>query len=352
LPAKQEHLDKSATIDLDTVPLDGGFLTKTLILSPEPYMRERMRDPKIQSYTTSFIVGAPIVGFALVEVLRSEKEGVPVGALMYGQTTWERYTVQPYIEGRVNFKPEDWAPHTFDMDSLALQVVPNPQGAFPLSHFSTALGTPGLTAYVGFHGLCKAKEGETIYVSSGASGVGSMIIQLAKLKGMKVIASAGSDAKVEYTRSLGADYAFNYKKKSYIDALKEYGPYEIFWDNVGGEVLEAVLDTIQPLGRIIYCGAASEYGVARNDRHPIRNTLLLFSKRLSLNGFIVPDLIPQFAGQFFQEIPGLLAQGKIKCKEYVVNGFDNAPQAIVDVLKGYDGVGKPVVVVDPASNAS
>ncbi len=119
-----------------------------------------------------------VIGFGLVLVLRSEKEGIKAGDYMYGQTPWEAYTVQPYIEGnhssfsevterrliipshlgRINFKPEDWPPATFDMDSLALQVVPNPGGAFPITHYASALGTPGLSAFVGFEGLAQAKE--------------------------------------------------------------------------------------------------------------------------------------------------------------------------------------------------
>ncbi|KAG6855790.1 hypothetical protein H0H87_010803 [Tephrocybe sp. NHM501043] len=231
LPIVGQHvkLDSSYTIDLKNVPLNGGYLTKTLILSPEPSIRERMRDSTIDSYTTTLPTGAPIVGPGLVVVLRSEKDGVNVGDYLYGQTPWEAYIVQPYVEGRVTFKQGEWAPDTFDMDSLALQVVPDPKGLYPLSKYVNLLGTPGLTAFVGFEGLVEAKEGDTIFVSSGASGVGSMVVQLAKLKGLKVISSAGSDAKVDYLQSIGADFTFNYKKESYESVLKRHGPIHVFW---------------------------------------------------------------------------------------------------------------------------
>ncbi|KAF7428361.1 hypothetical protein PC9H_007583 [Pleurotus ostreatus] len=346
LPMPGEHLilDQTRTIDLDNVPLNGGFLTKTIFLSPEPALRERMRDSSIQSYTTSFIVGAPVIGFGLVVVLRSEKQDIKAGDYMYGQTPWEAYTVQPYIEGRIDFKPEDWPPATFDMDSLALQVVPNPGGAFPVTHYASALGTPGLSAFVGFEGLAQAKEGQAIFVSAGGSGVGSMVVQLAKQKGMKVIASAGSSAKCDYVRSLGADVVFNYKEDGY-DVLKQHKPIHLYWDNVGGEALEAAIEHLEPFSRVVCCGSLSDYNKAPSERYGIKNTTLIFKKRLTLTGFLVPDLIPQYGGRFFTEIPALLAQGKIKSREVVFEGIDSAPRALLAVLNGGEDAGKVVVMV-------
>ncbi|KAG6811125.1 hypothetical protein H0H92_008858 [Tricholoma furcatifolium] len=305
-----------------------------------------MRDPKIASYTTTLIVGAPIIGPGLVVVLRSEKDGVKVGDYMYGQTPWEAYTVQPYVEGRVTFDPKDWAPDTFDMDSLALQTVPNPNGLYPLSKYISLLGTPGLTGFVGFQGLVEAKEGDTIFVSSGASGVGSMVVQLAKLKGLKTIASVGSDAKVEYVRSLGADVVFNYKKESYESVLRQHSPIHVFWDNVGGEALDAALDALAPKSRAIICGAVGTDSVPPEKRYGLKNAHLIMKKRLDLRGFIVPEFIPQFFGQFMEQVPALMGQGKLRSEEHSIYGIENAPQALIDMLVGgYDGVGKPIVVV-------
>ncbi|KAG6909249.1 hypothetical protein DXG01_001431 [Tephrocybe rancida] len=348
LPVVGQHLvfDSSRIIDLDNVPLNGGFLSKTLILSPEPAMRERMRDPSITSYSTTMTVGAPVVGPGLVVVLRSEKEGVKAGDYMYGQTTWEAYCVQPYIEGRVDFKPEDWAPDTFDMDSLSLQVVPNPNGHYPLSKYISLLGTPGLTAFVAYEGLVEVKEGDTIFVSSGASGVGNMVIQIAKLRGLKVIASAGSDAKVEYMRSLGADVAFNYKTHSYDSVLAEHGPIHVFWDNVGGEALDAALFAMVPLSRAIICGSVASDSCPPEERYRLKNWHLIMKKRLDVRGFIVPEFIPQFFGKFIAEVPALMAQGKLKSEESATEGIENAAQALIDMLKGKaDAVGKPIVVI-------
>nr|GAT49637.1 predicted protein [Mycena chlorophos] len=129
-----EHLVyvPAPTIDLDA-PLRGGFLTKTLLLSPEPFMRERLRDPAILTYSTPMVVGQPLVGFGLVQVLRSEKEGVKAGDYMYGFTPWERYTVQPYVDARFDFASVDYPSYTVDMDTLVLQPVLGPLGAFPWS---------------------------------------------------------------------------------------------------------------------------------------------------------------------------------------------------------------------------
>jgi len=300
-PVVGEHLvfDTSHSIDLDHVPLNGGYLTKTLLISPEPYMRERMRDPSIPSFTTTNVLGTPFVGNCLVIVLRSEKDGVKAGDYMFGMSTWEAYTVQPYVEARVQFKPEDWPPFTFDMDSLALHEVPNPDGAFPWMRYCSALGTPGLTAYVGFEELAEAKPGDTIFVSSGASGVGSMVLQLAKAKGLKVIASAGTDAKVEYMRSLGADVAFNYKTSSYASVLSQHGPLDVYWDNVGGEGLDAAIKYAGFKARFVLCGALSEYNIPPEKWHGVMNTNLIFKKRLTIRGFLVPDLAPKLAGKFF-----------------------------------------------------
>ncbi|KAJ7580391.1 hypothetical protein C8J56DRAFT_1169228 [Mycena floridula] len=341
--------EKSATIDLDRVPLNGGFLTKTVFLSPEAAIRARMRDPAAASYTTPFIVGAPVIGFGLVEVLRSEKQGVNVGDYMYGQTPWEAYTVQPYTEGRINFKAEEWPAHTFDMDTLALQVVPNPGDAFPLTCYASVLGTPGLTAYVGFEGLITAHayEGQTIFVSSGASALGSLVIQLAKAKGMRVVASAGSNIKVDYMKSVGADVAFNYKTQGYTDPLSRSGPIHWYWDNVGGEAFEAALEALAFHGNVVCCGTSGDNTVAFKDRYGVKNISLVFMKRITIKGFLVPDFIPQFAGKFFAEMPALLAQGKIKSREHITHGLENASQALVDyVLKaGVEVAGKPVVMV-------
>lgn len=172
-----------------------------------------------------------------------------------------------------------------------------------------------------------------------------MVLQLAKAKGLKVIASAGTDAKVEYMRSLGADVAFNYKTSSYASVLSQHGPLDVYWDNVGGEGLDAAIKYAGFKARFVLCGALSEYNIPPEKWHGVMNTNLIFKKRLTIRGFLVPDLAPKLAGKFFSEMPALLAQGKITAVEHVTRGIENAAQAFVDALKGGAGVGKAVVVV-------
>ncbi|KAJ7167684.1 hypothetical protein C8R46DRAFT_1093806 [Mycena filopes] len=345
LPVAGEHLvfDPTPTIDLD-MELNGGYITKTLLLSPEPYMRERIRDASIVSYSTPMKLGQPLVGFGLVLVVRSEKEGVKEGDYMYGFTTWEAYTAQPYMDARIHYK--DFPEYTFDMDSLVLQRVPNPNGAFPWTKYCSCIGSPRLTAFIGLEHVGDAKAGQTVYVSSGASGVGSMVIQLCKLKGLKTIGSAGSDAKVEFLRSIGTDVAFNYKTTPVAAALEEHGPIDLFFDNVGGDQLEATLEHMNMRGRVISCGAIAEYNIPNDQRYGIKNMSTMFKRRIRLEGFIVADT-PEYNARFFAEIPPLVAQGKIKAQEQLFMGLESGPEAFVSMFDG-TSTGKPVVVVDEA----
>ncbi|KAF8574401.1 NAD(P)-binding protein [Ramaria rubella] len=335
--------DDKQTIDLENVPLNGGYLTKTLILSPEPYMRERMRDRSIDSYGTTMQLGIPVVSMAVVVVQRSEDPKVQVGEHMVGLSTWEAYTVQPYP--RIEFKREEWGPWTFNMDSFALQAVPNPGNAIPWSNFCSVLGTPGLTAFVGFETYAHAKAGETIFVSSAASGVGQMVVQLAKMRGLKVIASTGSAEKVEFLKKLGVDTAFNYKETKTEDVLSKHPLIDIYWDNVGGETLETAIRHSALNGRIICCGSIPEYNIPYEERYGIRNMSEIWKRRLTVNGFLVSDLVESLIGRFFTEIPPLVAQGKIQVLEHVIRGLEGAPQALLDLLTEGGLFGKPIIVV-------
>ncbi|KAJ8689346.1 hypothetical protein PTI98_013374 [Pleurotus ostreatus] len=162
---------------------------------------------------------------------------------------------------------------------------------------------------------------------------------------MKVIASAGTDEKVEYLKSLGVDVAFNYKKEGYSSFLAKNKPFQVYWDNVGGEALEAAIEHIEPFSHIVCCGSLGDYQRAPEERYGIKNTTLIFKRRLTIRGFLVPDLIPKFAGKFFAEIPALVAQGKLKSQESIIEGLENAPDAFLRMLKGGESVGKVVVLV-------
>ncbi|KAI5895550.1 NAD(P)-binding protein [Schizophyllum commune H4-8] len=336
-PVVGEHLiyDNSRTIDPETVPLNGGFLTKVLYLSPEPYMRERMREEHIASYSSPMLAGAPVVGLCVMQIMRSEKPEFKPGDFVYGASHWELYTVQPYMEARRNWNPAEWPWWTANMDDFGgAQKIPDPKGAFPLSKYCSVAGSPGMTAYVSWKKYANAKKGETVFVSAGASAVGSLVIQLAKLYGMKVIASAGSDAKVEYMRSLGCDVPFNYKKNAYSEVLAEHGPLDVYYDNVGAEALAAAFDNMNLFGRVIICGQVAEYNVAPEDRFGIKNTDMIFKRNVTVSGFLAPYIAGEYMGKFLEDVPRMLVEGKLKSTERIYEGMEAAPQAFVDMLKG------------------
>ncbi|KAI4517806.1 NAD(P)-binding protein [Schizophyllum commune Loenen D] len=335
-PVVGEHLvyDNSRTIDPDTVPLNGGFLTKALYLSPEPYMRERMREEHIASYSSPMLAGAPVVGLCVMQIVRSEKPEFKPGDLVYGASHWELYTVQPYMEARRNWNPAEWPWWTANMDDFGgAQKIPDPNGAFSLAKYCSVAGSPGMTAYVSWKKYANAQE--TVFVSAGASAVGSLscIVLIAPFR-MKVIASAGSDAKVEYLRSLGCDVPFNYKKKVYKEVLEEHGPLDVYYDNVGAEALAAALDNMNLFGRVIICGQVAEYNVSPEDRFGIKNTDMIFKRNVTVSGFLAPYIAGEYMGKFFEDVPRMLAEGKLKSTERIYEGMEAAPQAFVDMLKG------------------
>ncbi|KAJ7666676.1 hypothetical protein DFH06DRAFT_1085829 [Mycena polygramma] len=331
LPGEHVVYQKSHSIDLDAVPLHGGFLTKTLMLSPEPFMRERMRDPSVNSYSTHSPLGEPCVFSLSVASSHMLNRAADLSDHLYGMSPWQLYTVQPYIE--------------------------DPQGAFPWSRYLSILGVPGLSAFCGFEGCADAKSGETIYVSAGASAVGVAVIQLAKAKGLKVIASAGADSKVDYMRSLGADVAFNYKTTPIADILKEHGPLDIYWDNVGGEAVELAIEYSRLHARLVMCGCISEYNLAPEKCYGVKasfpsflstsNLGQIFKKRMRIEGFLLPELVPEFGPRFYTEVPALLAQGKMTAKEDIMVGLENGPEALLAALQegGNGAAGKVVILV-------
>lgn len=313
------------TIDIDNVALDGGVLAKTLYLSVDPYMRNRMRDPSIKSYAPPFELGSVPDGRGIAVVLRSENPKIKTGDHISASLSWKAYNILD--------------------DKAGAQVIQN-SANLPLSTFLGITGGPGLTAFYGLHAFAKMKKGETMFVSTASGAVGGVVVQLAKLAGLKVIGSAGSDEKVKYLKDdLGIDVAFNYKTTDTREQLKEHGPIDVYWDNVGGEVLDAALEFSAPFGRFILCGYASEYNKGSKESYGIKHMSNGLVRSLSLNGFIVTTLIPQFGLEPFQkEYVPLVAGGKIKYLEHKTQGLEKIGEALVGVLKG-DNLGKAVVVV-------
>ncbi|CAE6431294.1 unnamed protein product [Rhizoctonia solani] len=326
IPGETTVYDTSETIDLDSVPLNGGILAKTLYLSIDPYFRGRMRNESKKSYSGAFPLGKPISGFSVSRVLRSERSDVKEGDNIYVYET-------PFQEYHIIA-----AKHP-------VMVIDNKEN-LPLSLYVGILGMPGKTAYYALDVVGKPQKGETIYVSTGAGPVGATVAQICKSLGLKVIASTGSDEKVEFLKSIGVDVAFNYKKDKISDVLEKEGPIDIYWDNVGGESLDAALEACKDHARIICCGAISAYN---SSPVPIKNWNYFLTKRLTIRGFIVGELEAQVGKPqvFYEKMVPLVASGQIKWNEHVFEGLDKAGDAILAVQKG-DNTAKTVVKVADA----
>ncbi|EUC54867.1 zinc-binding dehydrogenase [Rhizoctonia solani AG-3 Rhs1AP] len=314
---------EQGTIDLDQVPLNGGILVKTLWISIDPYLRGRLREAHVKSYLPAFTLGEVIFGLGVVVVLRSEKRELKAGDYLYVlDLPYQHYAVL----------------------SSNHPVTPIDNQGLSLSLFLGVLGMPGKTAYYGLDAIGKPKAGETIYISTGAGPVGATVAQLCKAKGLKVIASAGSDEKVEYMKSIGVDVPFNYKKEKVADVLAREGPLDIYWDNVGGETLEAAIDACSDQGaRIVACGAISSYN---GTRYGVKNTDLIFAKQLTIQGMFVYPLEAQAAdpSRFFTDMVALIQRGELKYNESIWDELESVGEAILAVQKGTNE-GKVVIRV-------
>ncbi|WP_430790060.1 NADP-dependent oxidoreductase [Actinoplanes sp. G11-F43] len=304
------------------VPGPGQVLVRNVYMSVDPYMRGRMND--VKSYTPPFQVGAPLDGGAVGEVVASEDPSVPVGAFVVHALGWREFSV---------------------VDAARARPV-DPAAAPSLSAYLGLLGMTGLTAYVGLLDIARFQEGDTVFVSGAAGAVGSVAGQIARLRGAKrVIGSAGSAEKAAHlVDELGFDAAFNYKDGPVRDQLREAAPdgIDVYFDNVGGEHLEAAIASMNKFGRIALCGAIAQYNDTAPPTAP-RNLASVIGKEINLRGFIVAnhsDRTPDFVA----EVGGWLREGKITARETVVEGIENAPEAFLGLLRG-DNTGKMVVKV-------
>ena len=310
-----------ATTDLPSLA-DGDVLVRNLFMSVDPYMRGRMND--VKSYVPPFELGKPLEGGAIGEIVESRSPGLSPGDIVQSMRGWRDLFVAPAAELR--------------------KVDRSVQ---PLSSYLGVLGMPGLTAWVGLR-LVDLKPGDRVFISAAAGAVGSIAGQLAKQRGCFVVGSAGSDDKVKLISSeFGFDAAINYKSAAAAPGglrqkLAEAAPdgIDVYFDNVGGDHLEAALANMREHGRIAACGSISRY----NDEAPSpgpRNMFLFVTRRLTMRGFIVRDHAHE-AKAFFSEIAPLVQRGKIAVRETVVEGLDNAPQAFIDLLRG-GNTGKMIV---------
>ena len=290
---------------------DGQILVRNLYISVDPYMRGRMNDAK--SYSAPFALDAALDGGAVGEVIASRAEGRKVGDAVVHQLGWREYAV---LEA--------------DATSVARTDLA------PASAFLGALGMTGLTAYAGLLKVAGFKAGDAVFVSGAAGAVGSLVGQIAKAMGAsRVIGSAGTPGKVARLLELGFDAAFNYHEGPVREQLeKAAGPagIDVYFDNVGGEHLEAALAVLNVGGRVAMCGAIAQYNSTEPTPAP-RNLMLAIGKQLTLRGFLVGGQ-RQHSAEFFEKMSAWLADGTVRYDETVVDGLENAPQAFMDLLDG------------------
>lgn len=303
----------------------GGVLVKNLYLSCDPYMRGRMREV-YNSYIPPFQPNSAIEGFGVAKVVDSDDPNFAVGEFVEGMTGWEEYSLIAKPERLRKIETKD----------------------VPLSYHVGLLGMPGFTAYAGFYEVCSPKKGDYVFVSAASGAVGQLVGQLAKLYGCYVVGSAGTEQKIDLLKNrLGFDEAFNYKEESDLNAaLRRYFPsgIDIYFDNVGGAMLDATLLNMRPHGRIAVCGMVSQNGFSNTEG--ICNLSCLITKRIKMQGFLQSDyrhLFPQFLGCMVD----YYKQGKIVYIEDTSEGLESGPAAFVGLFSGKN-VGKQVVCVAKA----
>ncbi len=303
-------------------PADGQVLIRNAFFSVDPYMRPRMND--VRSYVAPFTLGEAMTGGAVGRVVTSRNEKVSEGDWVLHGLGWREWALS---------------------DGSGMRKV-DPALA-PVSTALGVLGMPGFTAYYGLFHIGKPEPGQTVFVSGAAGAVGSAVGQMAKIAGCRVIGSAGSAEKIAWVRELGCDDAFDYRDTPVRTALRDLAPdgIDVYFDNVGGDHLEAAIGALRNHGRIVACGSISRY----NDVEPTpgpRNMFMVVTKRLLLQGFIINDHYEHFPA-FIESATEWVRDGRLRYRETVIEGIENAPSAFVGLLRG-ENLGKMLVQVGPS----
>ena len=308
---------------IETVPVakpkDGEVLVKIQWLSLDPYMRGRMNDTK--SYAAKQEIDAVMVGGTAGEVVESKNPKFKVGDKVSGMFGWQQFGLS---------------------DGTGLNKIDASRA--PMSAFLGVLGMPGVTAWVGLLDICQPKEGETVVVSAASGAVGSVVGQIAKLKGCRAVGIAGGKAKCDYVvKELGFDACVDYKAGRLGDDLRAAAPKGIdcYFENVGGEILDGVLKQMNAFSRIAVCGLISQYNAT--EPYGVKTFQSILTNRIKVQGFIVSDRMELWA-KALPELIGWVASGTIKYRETVANGLESAPKAFIGLLKG-ENFGKQLVKI-------
>ena len=304
-------------------PGPGEFLVRVVYLSLDPYMRGRMSDAR--SYVPPVAVGDVMEGGIVGEVVRSNHPGFAVGDVVEGRLGWQEYALSSG-KGVRRIDP-----------TLA-----------PISTALGVLGMPGLTAYFGLLDVGQPKAGETVVVSAASGAVGGLVGQIAKLQGCRAVGMAGTDAKVRYlTEELGYDAGINYRTAPNLDAALQAacpGGIDVYFDNVGGRITEAVSRHVNMFARFAVCGLISQYNLTEPELAP-RNERFVLVNRVRIQGFLVFDFAARYK-EALAQLAEWLRQGRLRYREDIVEGLDRAPRALTDLLQGRN-FGKMLVRVGP-----
>ncbi|MCG9133979.1 NADP-dependent oxidoreductase [Candidatus Poribacteria bacterium] len=317
---------KESDFNLVEVPIpkpeNGQVLVKTIYLSVDPYMRGRINASK--SYAANVEIDEVMVGGVVAQVIESKHPDFRIGDIVNANIGWQEYGATP-VDGLRKIDP-----------TIA-----------PISTGAGILGMPGLTAYFGLLEVGQLQELETVFVSGAAGAVGSVVGQIAKIKGCRVVGSAGTDEKVDYiVDELGFDAAFNYNSVTdYHTELQKLLPdgIDVYFDNVGGEITDAVFPNLRIKGRVVICGQISQYNLEKPEMGP-RFLWHMIAKRARIEGFLVFEFADQHANALV-EMAEWLQQGKLKYHETIEEGgIENAPAAFISMLKG-GNIGKQLVKI-------
>ena len=308
-----------ATVDLPD-PKPGEVVVRNAWMSVDPYMRGRMYDRP--SYVPPFVLGEVLQGGAVGKVVASNDAKLKVGDWVESMNGWR----------------EGFVSSAAALNTISVAGIP-PQA------FLGVLGMTGVTAYTSFHRIGEPKAGDVVFVSGAAGAVGATVCQIAKLRGCTVIATAGSDEKLAWLKSVGVDEVVNYKKGNLLDNVRAAAPkgIDIYFDNVGGEHLEVALEVARPFARFIECGMISVYNNTEPTPGP-RNMPYIVGKRIKMQGFIVFDFA-DMRDQFHAEMGPWVREGKVKWQETVENGIESAPKAFLNLFSGAN-TGKMLVKLD------
>jgi NADPH-dependent curcumin reductase CurA len=302
-------------------PAEGQLLIRNAYFSVDPYMRPRTGDAR--SYVAPFTLGEAMTGGAVGRVAVSRHPDFAEGDWVLHLLGWREWALSD-------------GSHAWKVDS----------GIAPVSTALGVLGVPGFTAWYGLHEIGRPRTGETVFVSGASGAVGSAAGQMVKIAGCRAVGCGGSPQKVEWLRELGFDAAFDYRERPVAESLAEAAPegIDVYFDNVGGDHLEAAIGAMRRGGRIVACGSMSRY--ADDEPAAPRNLFMIVTKRLRMEGFMISDHFDRFP-EYLAKAQEWVRQGRLRYRENVIEGIENAPGAFHDLLRG-ESIGKVLVKVGPA----